>query len=82
MRAQDGPQPGLQIRDNMYGDAIIDLQNGEAAAALKIEDAAEESAPGKLREADSWALINNKEGHGMHVTYQVQPLKSRLFCAE
>lgn len=78
MRAQDGPQPGLQIRENTYGDAIIDLQDGEAAAAaLKIEDAAEANAPGKMRESDSWALSNNKEGRGMHVTYQVQPFKEQ-----
>jgi hypothetical protein len=72
MGAQGSPLPALQFKENMYGDAIVDLASAEAAASVKAEEDLEESsAAGAMRKTGSWQLTNNKEGHGMHVTFQV-----------
>ncbi len=72
MGAKATPLPPLQFRENVYGDAIVDLSSAEAAAAVKVgEDLEASSAPSGMRKTESWQLTN-KEGHGMHVTFQVR----------
>lgn len=71
MGTQGGPERGIQIKENMYGDAIVDLETAKAAESFRIADDMEEiSEPGGMRKTGSWRLTN-KEGHGMHVTFQV-----------
>lgn len=54
----------------MYGDALVDLETAQAAASVKAADVEDNSEPGGIRKTGSWQLTN-KEGHGMHVTFQV-----------
>ena len=71
MATHGGPQRGLQIKENMYGDAVVDLETAQAAASVKVADDAEEiSESAGIPRTGSWQLTN-KEGHGMHVTFQV-----------
>jgi hypothetical protein len=69
MAAENG---SLQIKENMYGDALVEI-SPEQVAAAKL-DPADEEAKGEsgMRESDSWQLADSSAGKkGMHVTFQV-----------
>lgn len=66
--------PPLQIKENMFGDAVVDIKPVEQNATAKVDPAdTEGDAPvGVMRKTDSWQLSNTDgKKKGMHVTFQV-----------
>jgi hypothetical protein len=73
--ANGGSAPGLQIKENMFGDAIVEIDPADEAAAAeaKVDPRLQEkNGNGCMRTSDSWQLTGSSEGKkGMHVTFQV-----------
>lgn len=71
-----GPHaPDLKTKENMYGDAVVELTDHEEGfhdAKLDL-GSSPDAQPAGIRPSDSWLDVSQSAGErrGMHVTFQV-----------
>ena len=78
-----GPHaPGLKTKENMYGDAVVDLaDNDDVFHDAKLDlGSSPDAQPAGIRPSDSWLDVTQSAGErrGMHVTFQVQRQRNPL----